>query len=552
LSKDYTNLIALDARVMLIIDTHLRRAIRKFLPPSFATRMNFVSQDFAADRLAAPGIIALMLSDDKSEGYMTAKSDRAELDKALNNVKLTKDMSIEHFRVLYQNAVDDYNECSSIQKWVETPEGVEEQIEFLLHLLGEGKLKETVSTKFDKLRSTAEIDDTERPSIDKFWELLTRIHAVLEHHKLRAATNSNPNKRQRDEQITTLNIDGGSQLLPCFKFQQGKCTRGSKCGFSHTTEPPVKKVQFAISSGKGKGRIKGKGKPVHEANIPFKGSKGSKGQKGKGKGKGNHKGDGKGKGSRDSQLVYCDRCESSHHGATGKMCVMPPCRYCLLKKSRFPNHHLKDCRNKPSDWEFQPNLGSPGKRPLVNPKDNPSPAKVTKVSADAWLKTATVKDFQKMREMANLIGDEFDASKGTATPSEPAEHVTAVVRYSAAPKPTASARAAETTHIVPIKPKATIGTVTRSPHKTSHIELLKMARAKVGAQFGGRQTHESLIISDASEEPSFSWSGLHVVTTIELSFDSVLTAAEPQQTRCSGRHDTQKTSVKFLNFEDRA
>ena len=56
-----------------------------------------------------------------------------------------------------------------------------------------------------------------------------------------------------------------------------------------------------------------------------------------------------------------------------------------------------------------------------------------------------------MREMANMIGDEFEASKGTAAPSEPAEHVTAVVRYSATPKPTATARAVETTHIVPIK-----------------------------------------------------------------------------------------------------
>ena len=58
-------------------------------------------------------------------------------------------MSIKHFRVLYQNALEDYNECSSIHKWVDSPEGVEEQIEFLLHLLGEGVLKETVSTKFD-------------------------------------------------------------------------------------------------------------------------------------------------------------------------------------------------------------------------------------------------------------------------------------------------------------------------------------------------------------------------------------------------------------------
>ncbi len=143
LSQNYTNLIALDARVILIIDPLLRRSLRKFLPPSFITRMNFVSQDFAADRLPFAGMIALMLSDDKSEGYMTAKSDRAELDKALNNVKLTKDMSIEHSRVLYQNALDDYSTCSAIQKWVDTHEGDDEQIEFLLHLLGEGKLKET-------------------------------------------------------------------------------------------------------------------------------------------------------------------------------------------------------------------------------------------------------------------------------------------------------------------------------------------------------------------------------------------------------------------------
>ena len=118
--------------MLIIIDSFLRRGIRLFLPPSFAIRMNFVSTDFAADRLPAAGIIALMLSDDKSEGSMTAKSDRAELDKALSNVKLSRDMSIEHFKVLYQNALEDYNACSSIQKWVDTQEGREEQIEFLL------------------------------------------------------------------------------------------------------------------------------------------------------------------------------------------------------------------------------------------------------------------------------------------------------------------------------------------------------------------------------------------------------------------------------------
>ena len=59
LSKNYTNLIALDAQVILIIDSHLRRGIRLFLPPSLAMRMSFVSTDFAAGRLPAAGIIAL-------------------------------------------------------------------------------------------------------------------------------------------------------------------------------------------------------------------------------------------------------------------------------------------------------------------------------------------------------------------------------------------------------------------------------------------------------------------------------------------------------------
>jgi hypothetical protein len=322
--------------------------------------MDFVSTDFAADRMTAPGILALILSDDKSEGYMTAKSDRDELDKALNKVKLAKDMSIDNFKVLYNNALGDYNECSSVAKYADTQAGVEEEVEQLLLMLGDGDLKSTVASKFDKLRASAEMDQTERPGIDKFWEVLHRAHAVLEHHRLRAGTVSNSNKRLRDEGINTLNVDVGAPSGVCFRFQKGTCTRGSKCPFAHVNEPAVKKVQFAISDRKGKGKGKGRGKPVHEVNIPFKGSKGVKGLQGRGKGKGNDKGGGKGKGSRDSQLVYCNRCEVSHHGATGKMCVMPPCRYCLATKMRSLPHHLKDCRQRPPEWEFQPDMVSPG------------------------------------------------------------------------------------------------------------------------------------------------------------------------------------------------
>ncbi len=41
------------------------------------------------------------------------------------------------------------------------------------------------------------------------------------------------------------------------------------------------------------------------------------------------------------------------------------------------------------------------------------------------------------------------------------------------------------------------------------------------------------------------------ITTIDLSFDTDLVAAEPTQHGCSGLCATQKTSVKFLNFDDK-
>ena len=93
-----------------------------------------------------------------------------------------------------------------------------------------------------------------------------------------------------------------------------------------------------------------------------------------------------------------------------------------------------------------------------------------------------------------MIGTEDDLSKGIGVPSEPAEQVTAIVKYAAPPKPTTPAKTAETTHIVPVQPTARIGAVVRSPNKTSHAELLRQAKAKVSSQFGGNQKQESLII----------------------------------------------------------
>ncbi len=94
MSKDYSNLVVLDAPVLLLIDSFLKRAILKFLPTTFLTRMKLVNKDFEADRLSAAGTIALVFGDDKSEKAMTAKADRADCEKALH-VKLEKGMSIE-------------------------------------------------------------------------------------------------------------------------------------------------------------------------------------------------------------------------------------------------------------------------------------------------------------------------------------------------------------------------------------------------------------------------------------------------------------------------
>ena len=264
-------------------------------------------------------------------------------------------------------------------------------VEFLLlvQLLGDGALKTTVALKFDKLRSESEVDHTERPGIDKFWEVLTRIHGIQEHQRMRSTTSVNQNKRSRDETVNTLNLDTDDKRSPvCFKFQRGPCTAGSRCRFRHVQEPTASKAPPAPPRGKGKG--KGKGKSVHwaeqEVKSSVKGSKGLKGQKGQVKGKGKGKGErkGGGKGTRESQPTHCARCELSHHGANGKMCVMPPCRYCLSMRFKSTNHHLKDCRQRPADWEFQPN-SSPAKRPQPYLKDNPSPAKHPKVTPDKWL-----------------------------------------------------------------------------------------------------------------------------------------------------------------------
>ena len=208
LSKDYSNIVVLDAPVILLIDSFLKRAILKFLPPGFVTRMKLVNKDFEADRLSAAGTIALVFGDDKSEKAMTAKADRADCEKALH-VKLEKGMSIENFKYSFLHALYDYNKCSTVEKFANSQDGEAEEIEFILLLLSDVELRNTVATKFDKMRIGAKRDGNQPPGIDSFWELLTRIHDIIENSKLRSISSSGPNKRSRDnETVNMIKVSG--------------------------------------------------------------------------------------------------------------------------------------------------------------------------------------------------------------------------------------------------------------------------------------------------------------------------------------------------------
>ena len=53
----------------------------------------------------------------------------------------------------FTNALEEYNDCSTVPKFAKSQEGDAEQVEFILQLLGDGDLRNTVATKFDKLRA---------------------------------------------------------------------------------------------------------------------------------------------------------------------------------------------------------------------------------------------------------------------------------------------------------------------------------------------------------------------------------------------------------------
>jgi hypothetical protein len=174
-----------------------------------------------------------------------------------------------------------------------------------------------------------------------------------------------------------------------------------------------------------------------------------------------------------------------------------------------------------------------------------------------------------MRDTINAIDHEWASSIAAQTPAKEAtnesEEVTTLIKYTAPPKVKPIAKTVETTHIVPVKvkPTSTIVAVTRNAPKQSHAALLALAKAKVKSPFGGgRQQHESLIEGDAVRTAPLCWNGMteatmddkkdfEFITTIDLSFDTDLVAAEPTQHGCSGLCATQKTSVKFLNFDDK-
>jgi hypothetical protein len=260
-------------------------------------------------------------------------------------VKLEKGMSIENFKYSFLHALSDYNNCSTVEKFANSQGGEAEQIEFILLLLSDVELRNMVATKFDKMRIGAKRDGIQPPGVDDFWELLTRIHDILENSKLRSISSSGQNKRSRDtETVNSIKVTGdgdGSKSQVCFSYQRGACTKGSACRFQHTDEEHTPK-KATLTNPRGKGKGKPHTKSVDTAKITVKGLKGSKGGRGKGKGHDN----GRGKGNLASEPVYCGRCKDAHFGLIGAKCIMPPCRYCTLKKLKSTSHHLQHCQQR--------------------------------------------------------------------------------------------------------------------------------------------------------------------------------------------------------------
>ena len=566
LSRVYTSLVVIDARTLMIIDTFLCKALMKFLPTTFTARMKSQCKEFETDSISFPGMVALIFGDDRSDKSMYASVDRQECDKQLK-VKFTKDMSVQNFQTSFKNALIEYDLCSSIHKFAKSRDGEAEQAEFILQLIEDGDLRKSVATKFDKLRAEARIDETELPGIDKFWELLTRIHGILENQRIRTMVSTGSNKRIKEE-TNTIRIDGGydgKSSIACRKFKAGSCIHGSKCRFEHVSDNN-KRVTFEKT---GKNRSNGKGKGKDKLAIadksPLKTPVGYGKGKGKGKnlGKGAHNASGKGNEQPDPDHTYCSRCCKYHRGLTDAKCVMSPCRYCTSKNLSNSAHHLKYCEQKPEGYEFRPHYEDSPKRPAAK-DENPSPVKKARQSPQEWLEGANPKQFRNMLQTVNSLNVHMEAERLEEIDEEseePQEIVTALAVRKATPRGT-PVQAAETTHLVPYiaRPNtaSVIKSVIRIKPKTSEGELLRNALLKVKSNIGGRQSHMTLTEISTKDDTSSMWNGGTIqsmaddeeIENIELSFRTDLRTMESLQSGCSEDRATQKTSTKFLDFTD--
>ena len=86
-----------------------------------------------------------------SREVLPAKADWDEFEKALK-VKFMNDMSVQNF---HDSRMHSRNTTTAPQfpSFAKSQEGDAEQVEFILQLLGDGDLRNTVATKFDKLRA---------------------------------------------------------------------------------------------------------------------------------------------------------------------------------------------------------------------------------------------------------------------------------------------------------------------------------------------------------------------------------------------------------------
>jgi hypothetical protein len=177
-TKNDSNILVVDSKFMAMVDSHMTRAICDLVPSGFLSLSKSQHDDLAAECMISIGLIAAIFEADNSDKALSARQDRRDLDKELDN-KFDPKESIDTFQHRWQRALDEYDSHVWVPKFSFDHVGDWECIEHLIHLLG-GSLQKGVSDKFEEKKLKYKTKRLDPPGLTVFWEVLRSEHVLLD------------------------------------------------------------------------------------------------------------------------------------------------------------------------------------------------------------------------------------------------------------------------------------------------------------------------------------------------------------------------------------